>query len=257
MFIWNVSLNSVSMINLVMAIGFAVDYSAHIAHAYVLSNKLTANERVVDALSTLGASVFMGGFSTFLGMIVLAFASLRRSSEYFPNVPRHCRVWSSSRTLYYACLSVFAVCWRPAVVRSPSIRGSAERLAVCCWSLPISARTEWRNNEDLACTSEKSDTRTNDETPALDDTPAANNPEEFIPAANGNEESIPAANKNESTAHASNGTDANNDEDSSANKSEEPVSTHNATGKRSVGAFSYRNNHRYNLGAQFSKSTVR
>ena len=64
MFIWGVSLNAVSMINLVMAIGFAVDYSAHIAHAYVFSNKLSANDRVVDALSTLGASVLMGGKST-------------------------------------------------------------------------------------------------------------------------------------------------------------------------------------------------
>ena len=44
MVIWNVSLNSVSMINLVMAIGFAVDYSAHIAHAYITSNKVTAND---------------------------------------------------------------------------------------------------------------------------------------------------------------------------------------------------------------------
>ena len=65
MVIWNVSLNSVSMINLVMAIGFAVDYSAHIAHAYVVSNKLTANERVVEALSTVGASVLMGGTLVF------------------------------------------------------------------------------------------------------------------------------------------------------------------------------------------------
>ena len=61
MVLWDVSLNSVSMINLVMAIGFAVDYSAHIAHAYVMSDKESANDRVVDALSTLGASVFMGG----------------------------------------------------------------------------------------------------------------------------------------------------------------------------------------------------
>jgi len=61
MVIWDVSLNSVSMINLVMAIGFAVDYSAHIAHAYIASSKASANERVVDALNTLGASVFMGG----------------------------------------------------------------------------------------------------------------------------------------------------------------------------------------------------
>ena len=61
MYIWGVSLNTVSMINLVMAIGFAVDYSAHIAHAFVTSEERTANERVIDALSTLGASVLMGG----------------------------------------------------------------------------------------------------------------------------------------------------------------------------------------------------
>lgn len=61
MYFWDVSLNGVSMITLVMAIGFAVDYSAHIAHAFVMSKEETANKRVVDAVSTLGASVFMGG----------------------------------------------------------------------------------------------------------------------------------------------------------------------------------------------------
>ncbi|KXJ20037.1 patched domain-containing protein 3 [Exaiptasia diaphana] len=74
MFIWDVTLNSVSMINLVMAIGFSVDYSAHIAHAFATSSESTAEGRVEHALSTLGASVVMGGISTFLGMIVLAFA---------------------------------------------------------------------------------------------------------------------------------------------------------------------------------------
>ena len=75
MYFWDVSLNGVSMITLVMAIGFAVDYSAHIAHAFVTSKEETANKRVVDAVSTLGASVFIGGFSSFLGMFVLLFAS--------------------------------------------------------------------------------------------------------------------------------------------------------------------------------------
>ncbi|XP_068751594.1 patched domain-containing protein 3-like isoform X1 [Montipora capricornis] len=75
MYIWDVTLNSVSMVILVMAIGFAVDYSAHIAHAFVMSREETADKRVVESVSTLGASVFMGGFSTFLGMFVLLFAS--------------------------------------------------------------------------------------------------------------------------------------------------------------------------------------
>ncbi|XP_048578103.1 patched domain-containing protein 3 isoform X2 [Nematostella vectensis] len=75
MYVWGVSLNGVSMINLIMAIGFAVDYSAHIAHAYVMSSKALPEDRVVDALRTLGASVLMGGASTFIGMVMLAFAS--------------------------------------------------------------------------------------------------------------------------------------------------------------------------------------
>ena len=61
MYIWNLSLNSITMINLVMAIGFAVDYSAHIAHAFVTSQEETPEERAVSALETLGASVLMGG----------------------------------------------------------------------------------------------------------------------------------------------------------------------------------------------------
>ena len=57
--ILGVSLNAVFIINLLMAIGFTVDYSAHIAHEYDVSNKLSENEPVVDALSTLGASVIL------------------------------------------------------------------------------------------------------------------------------------------------------------------------------------------------------
>ena len=61
MYIWDVALNSVSMINLVMAIGFSVDYSAHVAHAYVGSTEETPERRAVFALRNLGASVLMGG----------------------------------------------------------------------------------------------------------------------------------------------------------------------------------------------------
>ena len=32
---WNVTLNSVTSINIVIAIGLAVDYSSHIGHAYL------------------------------------------------------------------------------------------------------------------------------------------------------------------------------------------------------------------------------
>ena len=58
---WGVSLNSISMINLVMAIGFAVDYSAHLAHSFVFSAEINPEEKVVSALRTVGASVLLGG----------------------------------------------------------------------------------------------------------------------------------------------------------------------------------------------------
>lgn len=31
---WNLNLNFITMINLVLAVGLAVDYSAHLAHGY-------------------------------------------------------------------------------------------------------------------------------------------------------------------------------------------------------------------------------
>ena len=61
MYIWDVSLNSISMINLVMAIGFAVDYSAHIAHSFVRSQQRKADKQVIEALTYTGASVLLGG----------------------------------------------------------------------------------------------------------------------------------------------------------------------------------------------------
>lgn len=61
MYIWDVSLNSISLVVLTMAIGFAVDYSAHVGHAYITSKSEKAEDRIVAALTTTGASVFMGG----------------------------------------------------------------------------------------------------------------------------------------------------------------------------------------------------
>ena len=61
MSIWDVQLNAISMIIIVMSIGFAVDYSAHIAHAYMISNGTTPEERIIEALGSIGASVLMGG----------------------------------------------------------------------------------------------------------------------------------------------------------------------------------------------------
>ncbi|XP_069504214.1 patched domain-containing protein 3-like [Ambystoma mexicanum] len=69
---WNVNLDSVSMINLIICIGFSVDFSAHISYAFVTSQDSNANERVNNALHLLGYPIVQGALSTILGVIALS-----------------------------------------------------------------------------------------------------------------------------------------------------------------------------------------
>ncbi|XP_013794597.1 patched domain-containing protein 3-like [Limulus polyphemus] len=71
---WNVNLDAISMINLIMCIGFSVDYSAHISYAYISSDKKNANDRMRCALHSLGMPILQGSLSTILGIVSLAFA---------------------------------------------------------------------------------------------------------------------------------------------------------------------------------------
>jgi multidrug efflux pump subunit AcrB len=71
-----VPLNSISMVNLVMAIGLVVDYSMHIAHSFMMQDpRLSRNERTVRAMKEIGLAVSLGIFSTFVAILPLAFAT--------------------------------------------------------------------------------------------------------------------------------------------------------------------------------------
>ncbi|KAL8165023.1 UNVERIFIED_CONTAM: hypothetical protein K2H54_025205 [Gekko kuhli] len=69
---WDVNLDSISMINLIMCIGFSVDCSAHISYAFVSSKKASLNDKAVDALYRLGYPMIQGAVSTILGVLVLS-----------------------------------------------------------------------------------------------------------------------------------------------------------------------------------------
>jgi hypothetical protein len=71
MYLWGLSIDSVAIINLVLAIGLAVDYSVHVAHAFVQTPG-TRQERVDHALEEMGTAVVHGAFSTFLAVLVLS-----------------------------------------------------------------------------------------------------------------------------------------------------------------------------------------
>lgn len=71
---WGITISGVSTIFILISVGLAVDYSAHIAHMFVESQG-TSRERAVLSLERIGPSVFNAVFSTLLAVIVLASSS--------------------------------------------------------------------------------------------------------------------------------------------------------------------------------------
>jgi hypothetical protein len=74
MSLWDVNLDSISMINLIMCIGFSIDFTAHICYVYMSSKCRTPEERVREALYSLGLPIVQGGVSTILGVVALLLA---------------------------------------------------------------------------------------------------------------------------------------------------------------------------------------
>lgn len=72
MTLWGISLDTVSMITIIMSIGFAVDFAAHTAHAFVASGETSAAKRIPEALGSIGWPSLQGGLSTVLGVVVLS-----------------------------------------------------------------------------------------------------------------------------------------------------------------------------------------
>lgn len=76
MYVWNIPLNAVSLVNLVMAVGISVEFCSHLVRAYTMSMLETRAERAKHALVTMGASILTGiTLTKFCGIIVLAFAN--------------------------------------------------------------------------------------------------------------------------------------------------------------------------------------
>ncbi|CAG9135892.1 unnamed protein product [Plutella xylostella] len=73
MYIWNIPLNAISCVNLIVSIGIAVEFCNHIVYAYATSDA-PSRERVGDALKKVGATIITGITLTNIPIIVLAFS---------------------------------------------------------------------------------------------------------------------------------------------------------------------------------------
>ncbi|KAM9845012.1 NPC intracellular cholesterol transporter 1 [Aulostomus maculatus] len=73
MWLWNISLNAVSLVNLVMACGISVEFCSHIVRAFSISMRNNRVERAEEALAHMGSSVFSGiTLTKFGGILILA-----------------------------------------------------------------------------------------------------------------------------------------------------------------------------------------
>ncbi|KAL5022900.1 hypothetical protein ScPMuIL_002055 [Solemya velum] len=68
---WGVTIDTASSILLILAVGLAVDYSAHVGHTF-MKERGTRRDRAISTLARIGPAVFNGGFSTFLAFVLLA-----------------------------------------------------------------------------------------------------------------------------------------------------------------------------------------
>merc|ERR1711871_811870 len=74
MYLFQININSISVICLVMSIGLAVDYTAHYLYAFMTTKGESGNARLRNSMTFIGMPVFSGGFTTFLGVAPLAFS---------------------------------------------------------------------------------------------------------------------------------------------------------------------------------------
>ncbi|XP_072026558.1 patched domain-containing protein 3-like [Amphiura filiformis] len=71
MSIWNVPLDSISMVGMVIGIGFSVDYTAHIAYGFTVAPATTRRQRSIFALYSLGTPILQGAVSSILAVCVI------------------------------------------------------------------------------------------------------------------------------------------------------------------------------------------
>ncbi len=69
---WDVRLDFVSMVTIVMSIGFCVDFSAHLAYHFAKERGRTPSERLRAALYAVGTPILQSAASTILGVLWLA-----------------------------------------------------------------------------------------------------------------------------------------------------------------------------------------
>ena len=110
MYLWGIQLNAVSVVNLTMALGIAVEFCAHIVHAFLVASGSRA-QRMDIALQDMGASVLSG-------ITITKFAGEHRIRLLGPSSPRTAPSTPTATSAGVSCHSIVSVlsicvlfCW--------------------------------------------------------------------------------------------------------------------------------------------------
>ncbi|XP_055884884.1 patched domain-containing protein 3-like isoform X1 [Biomphalaria glabrata] len=80
---WGLTLSSVTMIHLIMSVGFSVDFCAHVCTAYIVSEEKSREDRARDAIVHASGPIFNGGVSSILGVVMLYFTESYIFQSFF------------------------------------------------------------------------------------------------------------------------------------------------------------------------------
>ena len=84
MYLWEIELNAVSLVNLVMCVGITVEFCSHLIRHFVQAEMAGRYERARHSLEEMGSSVFSGITLTKLGgIIVLGFSTSRLFQVFY------------------------------------------------------------------------------------------------------------------------------------------------------------------------------
>lgn len=74
MYYWGLTLSSITMIHLVMSIGFSVDFSVHICHAFLAVKTEKRDDALKKAFDLVGGPILNAAISSLLGISMLGFS---------------------------------------------------------------------------------------------------------------------------------------------------------------------------------------
>ncbi|KAJ6666770.1 hypothetical protein lerEdw1_020494 [Lerista edwardsae] len=125
---WDINLDSISMIDLIICTGYSVDFSAHISYAFISSKESKMNDKAVEALYRVGYPIFQGALSTAMGVVVLS-ASFTYIFRTFSKIMFLVILFGAVHGLIFipVFLTLFG-CPGLQKIRAPAVEKSSEKL---------------------------------------------------------------------------------------------------------------------------------